>query len=39
MMIAGKDKGKTGIVSKVYKNRNQLIVDGINQVNKFNFQK
>jgi len=29
-MIAGKDKGKSGLVTKVYRNRNQLIVEGIN---------
>ena len=29
-MIEGKDKGKSGLVTKVYRNRNQLIVEGIN---------
>lgn len=38
-MIAGRDKGKTGLVTKVYKNRNQLIIDGINMVNKINWKK
>ncbi len=34
MIISGKDKGKTGIVKKVFTDRGKLIVDGMNIVKK-----
>ena len=36
MQKTGKEKGKTGIVTKVYRNRNQVVVEGLNMV-KYNF--
>ncbi len=30
--ISGKDKGKSGIVTKVFRNRNQVVVEGLNKV-------
>jgi hypothetical protein len=39
MAISGKDKGKSGLVTKVYRNRNQLIVEGLNKVKLLFFLK
>lgn len=35
IVIAGKDKGKTGKVLKTFKESNQVIVEGINEKTKF----
>ena len=34
MVIAGKDKGKTGTVKRVLSDKNQVLVDGLNMVKK-----
>lgn len=34
LVISGKDKGKTGIVRKVFTERGRVIVDGLNKVKK-----
>lgn len=31
-IIAGKDKGKVGVVKKVYPEKNRIVVEGINKV-------
>lgn len=30
--LRGKDKGKSGLVTKIYRSQNRLIVEGFNQV-------
>ncbi|VAX76805.1 50S ribosomal protein L24 [Buchnera aphidicola] len=34
IVLTGKDKGKTGVVRKIYRNKNTAIVSGINIVKK-----
>ena len=34
VVIAGKDKGKEGIITKVLKNENRVVVEGVNVVKK-----
>ena len=34
MVVAGKDKGQVGTVSKVYRKENRLLVEGLNLVKK-----
>ena len=34
MVVAGKDKGKTGTVKKVHVNRGRVVVEGLNMVKK-----
>ncbi|VFP79333.1 50S ribosomal protein L24 [Buchnera aphidicola] len=34
IVLTGKDKGKTGLVKKIYRNNNMVIVSGINIVKK-----
>ena len=34
LVIAGKDRGKTGVVRQVFPDKNRLIVDGVNMIKK-----
>lgn len=34
MVIAGKDKGKTGIVKQIVTDRNKIVVEGLNMIKK-----
>ena len=34
VVIAGKDKGKEGIITKVLRNENRVVVEGVNVVKK-----
>jgi large subunit ribosomal protein L24 len=34
LVIAGKDRGKTGVVRQVFPDKNRLIVEGINMIKK-----
>lgn len=34
VILAGKDKGKTGKIQRIFWNRNRVLVDGVNQAKK-----
>lgn len=34
LVTTGKDKGKTGIISKIYADKNRVLITGINMVKK-----
>lgn len=34
LVTTGKDKGKTGIISKIYADKNRIVVSGINMIKK-----
>ena len=39
VVIAGKDKGKEGSITKVLKNENRVVVEGVNVVKKESGEK